>query len=408
MNQKQTQIYKMVKKMHKTRGHRDYNYVPPVPDAGGGGGGGGATSRNSLLWPFDSHTSPWNVPIGANAVFKAASFGIDPQSGGFVPFPFHDPIRIITSFGSPQIQLQYSSAGWSGSNRCASTGSGSGFPRTIPVPTSYLVPNSNGNECAAIILPDGVTVLECEPFTRCSAGGIATSIVTTVVSGDVGIGADKNTKTSDGIRGSHGGASMSGFGGCLRLGELRPGSSGPTHALNGNMWGGYRFFQATNNTNGHRWPAFAQDSGSVGSGGNGYGYVSGAPNATNTSCVIGMLLAIPSTTNITTMGLQTVPGQQIAWTMQNYGMYITDNTAGAGFYFSTEEGAQGSFVNQFSSDYGFAFDQRTNGSNTTATNWSADILKILQACKIVDNNAPATIGGGGTPLQPYAPDVFTN
>jgi hypothetical protein len=41
---------------------------------------------------------------------------------------------------------------------------------------------------------------------------------------------------------------------------------------------------------------------------------------------------------------------------------------------------------------------------TTGT-FASDVARIVAALAVVDNNAPSTVGGGGTPLQPLAPPI---
>ena len=71
--------------------------------------------------------------------------------------------------------------------------------------------------------PDGQrrTIKQTQPFSRCMAGGAATSRYD---SADVDI-------TGDGITGAHGGSGLSAIGGTLRVGELRPGGPPVRHAL---------------------------------------------------------------------------------------------------------------------------------------------------------------------------------
>jgi hypothetical protein len=114
---------------------------------------------------------------------------------------------------------------------------------------------------------------------------------------------------------------------------------------------------------------------------------------------MGALLAIPGTVAIASLGLETEPGKQIAWTLQNYGAYIVDDTWGPGFAISAENGPDGSFADQFKADFGITLAQRVND----ASPWMRDIQRLRAALKVVDNNGPNSIGGGGTPRQPLAP-----
>ena len=116
---------------------------------------------------------------------------------------------------------------------------------------------------------------------------------------------------------------------------------------------------------------------------------------------MGSLLAIPTSVNINALGLQTAPARMLAWTLQNYGAYVADNTARSVFSIETEDSPSGSVVNQFQQTWGYAF-QAPAGSGTP---WSHDINLILANLSVVANNGPASIGGGGSPLQPLAPPI---
>jgi hypothetical protein len=116
---------------------------------------------------------------------------------------------------------------------------------------------------------------------------------------------------------------------------------------------------------------------------------------------MGALLAIPTSVNINALGLESDPGKQLAWTLQNYGIYIVDSTGGPAYAFSAENGPDGNMRTQFQTDYGYPLEQRIN-SNTA---WSRDVQRLITALSVVNNNTPTSIGGGGTPLQPLAPPI---
>jgi len=113
-------------------------------------------------------------------------------------------------------------------------------------------------------------------------------------------------------------------------------------------------------------------------------------------------MAIPASVPLSTLGLSspTGPGMQLAWTLQNYGAYIVDS-CGAQYEISAEDGPAGSKNAEFLADWGYPLDDRI-ASNTP---WTNDFQKCMVALQLVDNNAPATRGGGGTPLQPLAPAI---
>ena len=67
------------------------------------------------------------------------------------------------------------------------------------------------------------------------------------------------------------------------------------------------------------------------------------------------------------------------------------------FAIATEINPTDSVRAEFLADYGYHID---DGSGTA---FFSDINTIFGALKVVDNNGPNSIGGGGTPLVPLAP-----
>jgi hypothetical protein len=91
----------------------------------------------------------------------------------------------------------------------------------------------------------------------------------------------------------------------------------------------------------------------------------------------------------------------LAWTLQNYGAYIVDDTYAPGFALNVEDGPDGSVRKQFKEDWGFELEQKLQGN----TPWVRDIQKLVVALHVVDNNRPTSVGGGGKPNQPLAPAI---
>ncbi|MGZ3325693.1 MAG: baseplate hub domain-containing protein [Xanthobacteraceae bacterium] len=347
---------------------------------GSTGGGSSAGSRNALLQPFAS-TSIWNMPIGSGATYVPAGIDPNPENNAFAYMPGVDGEHIILTPTAPLTDIRYSNVGWSGGDRCVTGGA---LMVQAPIPSDYLVPNSNRNEGAAILLADGRTIVQVQPIARCSSGSYATALVK-----------EANVDLyGDGITGAHGGSGLSSIGGSIRLGELRPGQQGPQHALKVNVYAKQALFKATTHAEGFRWPAITCDSYAV-------GWYGTATNNTNTAMKQGALLAIPASVDITTLGLVTEPAKQLAWTLQNYGAYIVDDTYAPGFDFSVEVGPAGSKATEFQSDYGFAMAQKVG----TQTDWVQDVQKLVAALYVVNNNTASSAGGGGTPRQPLAPAI---
>lgn len=345
------------------------------------------STRDPLQQPFAS-TSIWNYPIGSGAQYVAANllttwsevtYGAD---GTYAPMPHADEEYLVLRPSAPSRQVGYSSVGWDAGDRCVVTGA---TLFNAPIPDNYIVPDSNGNNPAAILMADGRTIKQCQPFTRCAPTGPATAMVVF----------DDEDIYGQGITGAHGGSGLSSLGGTLRLGELRPaqGNIGPKHVLKCNVHARTALFNATTFDQAYRWPATTCD---------GYAReVYGVDNNnTNFAMRMGALLAIPANVDINSLGLETQPAKQLAWTLQNYGTYIVDDTSSPGFMWAVEVSPDGDFRTQFRDDWGYAFEQR----NIDDTPWVRDTRRLVAQLYVVDNNSPTSIGGGGTPRQPLLPE----
>lgn len=345
--------------------------------------GSNPAGRDVLQWPF-AQDSIWNMPIGSEAVYVAANLQATFSSGDatadtWAPMPGIDDEIIILSPTSPSTAINYSSVGWTTGDRCAATG---GLLVSAPIPDGFTVPDNGENGCAAILAEDGMTLVQVQPFTRCTAGESATALVSF----------DPLDIYGSGVTGAHGGSGLSAFGGSIRIGELRPGQTGMHHALKVNVYAKHALYNGATNADCYRWPAISSDSYAS----TWYGTEGGN---TNTAMKMGALLAIPASVDIDTLGLETEPALQLAWTLQNYGAYIVDDTYGPAFTFSAEKGLDGSMHDQFAADWGFPLAQRLNDD----TAWVRDIARLVVALYVVNNNTADSIGGGGTPLQPLAP-----
>lgn len=337
-------------------------------------------ARDPLRQPFASN-SIWNMPIGSGAVFAPANLPALPGGSTGARVPQVDDEPLVLTPTAPLTPILASPGGWGG-DRCV-TDPGTTLA-TVPIPAGYVLPSDNKNQSAAFLAADGRTVVQTQPLARCAAGGPATSYVRFPDQDIYG----------PGIQGSHGGSGMSALGGSIRIGELRPGSQGPRHALKINLYAKSELAQCSTRAECFRWPAVKPDGYAVGW----YGSVG---NNRNPAMRMGALLAIPPSVNIGSLGLTTEPGRQIAWTLQNYGAYVVDDTYGPSFAFNAENGPAGNMRTQFRADYGQDFEVFASSPNA----WSRDVQRLRQALQVVDNNGPNSVGGGGTPRQPLLPEL---
>lgn len=336
-------------------------------------------ARDPYKWPFSS-ASIWNMPIGKSAVYVPAHLPAVPSNNIWAPMPQLDLERIILRPEALKTKVAFNAAGWSiNGNRCTV---GATVLATLPIPNEYLVPNSLYNNGAAFVEADGRTITQTQPLARCTYGGTATALGTFPPLDLYG----------DGIAGAHGGSGLSTLGGTLRLGELRPGGKAPRHALKLDVDSTEVLYPCKVMADCFRWPAKSADSAAVGY----YGKKNVNPNL---ALKMGSLLAIPASVDVTKLGMETEPGKQLAWTLQNFGMYIVDTTGGPGYAIGVEDGADGSFAAQFQKDWGYAMEQRAKDN----TPWTRDFQRLITLLQVVNNNAATSVGGGGTPLQTLAP-----
>lgn len=341
-----------------------------------------STRRDPYLWPF-SQKSIWNMPIGSQAEYvhakiqKATAWGMT-----------KDEDIIVLSKASAMTDIYINNAEWDrNKDRCTKDG---GLLFRAPIPENFVVSKNTWdgqtpNSGLAVLMADGVTIKQTQPFARCEAGKFGTS---KYVFGDVNI-------LGDGYYGAHGGSGLSAIGGTLRLGELSRNSGTIRHALKINLYGARNLYYDST-TKGYRWPALRAD-----------GYASSSYGKQRDKdivqeCRMGALLALPSWMNIDSMGFETAPAKILAKAFQDYGAYIVDDTGWDVYAIVTQWSPEGRFTDEFQKEWGFSF---TPQSKNTA--WARDMDRIFLNLHVVNNNSKNSIGGGGTPRMPLAPDFKT-
>ena len=312
------------------------------------------------------------MPIGSGAVYVSSQI----QQPTIFTLTA-DPAITIQDPTAPATAVQKN--GGQHSNTC----SGSGTLATELIPSALLVPGTARNNQFAIIESDGQTIVEGGAFARCVAGGPATA------SSIAAFG----TLFGDGVTGGSGGSNLSTLGGTLRPGEIAPGRQGARHALRVNIDGPHDLWPGATATC-FRWPATKCD---------GYGPAGGkapAYGGTNPKLTMGALLAIPASVDLTTLGLSPA-GLEVAWTMQNFGAYVVNDSARSVFTIATETG-DASTVDQFQADWSFPF-ETVDASGSSP--WGRDVQTIISHLSVIDNNGSNSVGGGGSPHQPLAPPL---
>ena len=317
-------------------------------------------TRDPWLWPF-SRDSIWNMPIGSDAEYVSANlqpsyfFGVDHER--HIKLKASDPIREVRA------PSQWNKR-WPGT----------GLQRKMPVPDNLIIPDAQGqstpNECSAFLMPDGRTIKQLEPTCRVEYG----KHIVGYLYDDVDI-------YSQGIGGTHYGSGLSAIGGSIRKGELT--SDEPIrHALKINVWGEKYLYYGTEAL-GYRWPADRADS-----------YAPMTYGGSNPKLVMGSLLALPRNLKPSDLGIQTEPAKKIFYALQDYGAYISDDSAWDSYDIPAELGV----TDEVKEKYGYSM----TGSSGP---FVSDMQKIIPKLMIIDNNAAGSVGGGGKPCRPLAPNL---
>jgi hypothetical protein len=338
------------------------NSTPPVQGWGLLSNG----QRDKTLWPFASD-SIWNTAIGSGAAYSPANISVNSAGGSPTVF-VQDEDVIVMAPSSPLTNVYYNGAAWTGGDRCVQQGA---VIAQVPFPSDFTLGNSLDNNSAAFLMPDNETVAQNQPFTRCAAGGPATTLV-----------AFPDTSIYDeGPYGAHGGSGLSALGGTIRLGEFPSGRI--HHVMKVELYAAQYYYCCTTH-----WPAVTIDD-----------YADPVTyGGTDPNLGPGSLLALPPNFDVTQM--TTVPGQILAQAFKDYGAYVVDDTFWNAWTLDTEQGPNGRVVDEFSTLYGFPMSAPAQGSP-----FMNDVTNIFESLNVVTNNGATAVGGGGTPRIASPPPI---
>ena len=326
-------------------------------------------TRDPYYWPFAA-TSIWNMPIGSDAVLKKAGF----ETERAVTTDTEYVIQVKAS--DPVVELYTP-------NSFKNRWPGNRLLGTMQVPYDFILADAQGsnspNNCATFIQPDGRSIIQLEPCCRAEKGK---QIVGHKCKFDIDI-------YGPGIQGTHYGSGLSAFGGSIRKGELT--SSEPIrHALKLNVQASKYIYFDNSTQKGYIWPADRHDS-YANKDGDGRKY-----GGKMSELRMGTLLTIPKNITAESIGLKTEVGKKLFYALQNYGCYIVDDSATDVYAWSAESGV----VEEVQTKYGFNLKATRNQNN----DYYKDSMALFENLYIVTNNGPNSIGGGGTPCKPLAPD----
>jgi hypothetical protein len=254
------------------------------------------------------------------------------------------------------------------------------FFRRVPLPDDFVMTTTELGwlNSLSLLMPDGSTLEEFSAAQRCQPAAPL-----------YGFPYATEDIYGLGLHGGQGGSGISALGGTLRREDFT--HAGPIrHALKIFVWGDrHLFYDAAAPERCFRWPATRCDAGASAEDTSGY-------HGTNPSFVQGTLLAIPPEYTEYQLGLESAPGRKFFTALQDYGAYVVGNSNSDTVLLPTFAEAR----RAFETTYG-----RPLESYDVYDPWLADLNKILPVLHIVDNNAPESVGGGGTPRRALAPPI---
>lgn len=321
-----------------------------------------AVKRNKLVWPFDA-TSIWNTPIGTGARYVPADIKAVQTStlasSFLISTNANDPLRpLVRPMASP--------------DRCG----GTDVLDMIRMPDAFVLSagqNEDPGNSAAIVQPDGHSLIEISGFGRCALGGPV-----------IGYRYPDSDLRRDGRLGGQGGSGLSSLGGALTPAELLD-AAPVRHALKVALSSAlYYFADPSRPESCFRWPADRCDAGFAAPGDRGY-------HGVNPALTMGALLAIPDTIEETSVSLETDVGRAMFFTLQNYGAYVVGSAGVDWAIWGARDDARAVFLNAL-------------GAEGRAA-WIRDVNRLLPLLAVVANNAPDAIGGGGVARQIMAPPL---
>lgn len=422
-----------------------------------------AGTRDPWLWPFSSD-SIWNMPIGNNAALTAApvfkgttaetaalstgsgnTYGADSERiylttqsdnqymviRGRGPCTTRSAIKDIFNNGG---LVTYSGTKY---NILDSTENNYEYNKGTAYWPTGLVVNDDGNEIAAILQPDRRTIAQFQsnrgkqadsdpdlglalfPYDRTYDSSVSEEekfLISNLALVDI---------YGDGIYGSHWGSSLSAMGGSIREGELTDENVDIHHALKLNIDQTLLFYGIVtqealytcnpDGDNGHYvkgdvipgyvWPASSRD-----------GQDSQTYTGSNPFVSMGSLLTISESDYQSLLAtMKTEIGRKMLYALRYYGCYIVDNSAykpweGDKQYQGMAWSVSDKELTAVEETYGInmrTYSRRsTSDANTATRNYCADMDQIILCLRAVTNNTSGSIGGGGTPSKPLAPEII--
>lgn len=372
--------------------------------------------REAFRWPY-SKNSPWNMPIGTKAVYVPAGITAtierwgDYQDGALI-FGVDPNFNVLTRTDDPLATIYEGDY-----HSCAVVMPTPEFyagptPWQVHVPYDFLTlpfdryAANDANLSSAFVQADE-SIVQLNYTGRCQSGGpLVGTPIWKFMAGHRSaqeIRDDQRLRDGMGIYGGHGGSALSAHGGNLRKGELL-GDQPIRHALSLDIWGLFLFYtdqcdDSYGTCRGYRWPAATNDgAASQGTSCPVCGYYGSVPDFR-----MGSLLALLPTDTEGEFELRTPEGAQLFHALQDYGAYVVDDTGWRRTDFNMDVEA----IQEYEAARGHAFGSSNGGfgqESQQQLDLYHDLLALVTRLHVIANNGPSSIGGGGRPRLPLAPD----
>ena len=312
------------------------------------------SARDPAFWPFVAD-SPWNHPVGSGALFvEHTSPVLDLSAGGTINRRGQGRPVFVAKPGDPVRRI---------------------FKRSVVEPLATLripanaMPDDSPYAFLNLIDKEHCFVYEMNGVGRREDGDIEASQCFRVDLRGAGVPPEQM------------GANVSGIpslAGTIRKGEL---AAGIRHAL------ACIVLQAVLNRNGPNGHAFVWPAGIAPTDPKWTRMLSATGNLH-----LGTLLAIPPSVDIAAIGVgDSGPAFEIARALQDYGVYISGAFEGKLFPKAEKKPHIGFWI-------------EPTATEELPENIDAQLAPIIRHLKVIANNGPASIGGGGVPRRPLAPN----
>ena len=333
-----------------------------------------AGTRDAWQWPF-AKNSIWNMPIGSDADYQWCA--MRPAAAYYV-----DVERIYkTTTDDDYLEICHSESGrWPSEDKLIHTGKYMYWPKGL------VVKPGTANECSAVLQPDGRTIIQLQPTCRAEADSRYI----------VGWERDGVDLYGDGALGAHWGSGLSCIGGTIRLSDITNVDEPIRHALKLNVSANRFAYYKEGVCPGYMWPADRADSYATNGIHDERRYTGNVPNT-----MMGTLLSVNPKIDIKGLGFSSPFAIKLLCAIRDYGVYIVDDSAWNAYGWSVEEGVEEEVKRIYGHKiFGFGMEAENEAERV----YYRDMCIIAEQLRAVANNAPDSIGGGGTPRVPLAPD----